>query len=324
MKALFLNKVNEPLRYDDKPNPTLVENYAIVDIKAAALNHRDVWITKGMYPNIREGVILGSDGCGIYEGESVIINPNNDWGNNPKVQGRNYHILGLPTDGTFAEKVLVKKDKIHAKPSHLSFEEAAALPLGGMTAYRALFTRAGLQKGERVFISGVGGGVALFAFQFALAAGAEVWVSSGSDEKIQKSIEMGAKGGVNYKNVDWKSFAKKEGGFDVIIDSAGGEGFNNLIRVANSGGRICFYGGTRGNIPSLNPQKIFWKQLSILGSTMGTDNDFKNMLDFVCQNAIVPVVDSVFPLEEGQKAFDRMDKGLQFGKIVLTMGVSRD
>lgn len=317
MKALVLNEVGQALEYKDVPNPVEKDDWVVVKMTAGALNHRDVWITKGMYPGIRPNVILGSDGVGIYDDREVIINPNHNWGNNPRVQGKDYHILGLPTNGTFAEKVLVHKSKIRPKPRHLSSEEAAALPLGGMTAYRALFTKCQLKKGERVLISGVGGGVALFAFQFAVAAGAEVWVTSGSEWKIDKAMKMGAAGGINYKSADWKAFGKQTGGFDVIIDSAGGDGFSNLVKLANPGGRICFYGGTRGKISNLNPQIIFWKQLSIFGSTMGTDEEFMDMVDFVDEHGIVPVIDSVYQLKDGNDAFMRMDKGLQFGKIVL-------
>ncbi len=317
MKALVLDQVGQDLQLKNISNYEDEEGYILVDVHAAALNHRDVWITKGMYPGIEPPVILGSDGAGFYEGKEVIINPNHLWGDNIKFQSPQYHILGLPTDGTFAEKVKVKKDKIHPKPSHLSFEEAAALPLSGMTAYRALFTKCNLQKGERVLISGIGGGVALFAFQFAIAMGAEVWVTSGSDWKIEKAISMGAQGGINYKTADWKSFSKKTGGFDVVIDSAGGDGFMNLVKLCKPGARICFYGGTRGNINQLNPQIIFWKQLSIFGSTMASDQEFNEMIDFVGEHHIVPVVDSVYSINNANEAFKKMEQGLQFGKIVL-------
>ena len=320
MKALVLNEVGQALEYKEVPSPIEKDDLIVVKVTAGALNHRDVWITKGMYPGIKPNIIMGSDGVGIYNDREVIINPNHDWGDNPKVQGNDYHILGLPTNGTFAEEVLVHKSKIRPKPRHLSSEEAAALPLGGMTAYRALFTKCQLKKGERVLISGVGGGVALFAFQFAVATGAEVWVTSGAEWKIDKAMKMGAAGGINYKNADWKGFAKKTGGFDVIIDSAGGDGFADLVKLANPGGRICFYGGTRGKITSLNPQLIFWKQLSIFGSTMGTDEEFMDMIDFVDEHGIVPVIDSVYHIKDGNDAFMRMDKGLQFGKIVLRVG----
>ncbi|MDX5346615.1 MAG: zinc-binding dehydrogenase, partial [Hymenobacteraceae bacterium] len=251
-------------------------------------------------------------------GMEVLINPNINWGDSEKAQSQEYTILGLPTNGTFAEYVCVAADRVHPKPAHLTFEQAAALPLAGLTAYRALFTRAQLQPAEKVLITGAGGGVALFAIQFAIAAGAEVYVTSGSDEKIARAKEMGARGGINYRQDDWFKQLKKEAGlFDVIIDSAGGDQFAHLVDLAAPGGRIAFYGGTLGKINNLIPGRIFWKQLSILGSTMGSDADFKNMLAFVAKHKLVPEVDSVFPLSETEQAFRKMDAGKQFGKIVI-------
>lgn len=319
MKALVFQAAHEALLYQEMDAPQAREGHQVVRLRAAALNHRDVWISQGLYPGIRPGVVLGSDGMGLADGREVIINPGMNWGDKPSVQGKDYHILGMPSHGTFAEEVLVRSDKIVHTPLHLSPEEAAALPLAGLTAYRALFTKCRLRKGERVLISGVGGGVALFALQFALAAGAEAWVTSGSEWKIEQAVNMGATGGINYKQADWRAFGKESGGFDVIIDSAGGDGFANLVELARPGGRICFYGGTRGKINHLNPQIIFWKQLSIFGSTMGTDAEFRDMVNFVGDHEISPVIDSVYPLKDGNEAFQRMANGLQFGKIVLTI-----
>ncbi len=318
MKALTLKGKDQPLAYEDVATPTAQAGQALVKIKAAALNHRDVWIQKGMYPGISYPAILGSDALGSYDGRDVIINPNNNWGDDERVQDNSYTIMGLPSQGSFAEYVLVNEDRLAPKPPHLSDYEAAALPLAGLTAYRALFTRGELQTGERVLISGVGGGVALFACQFAIAAGAEVWVTSGSEDKIARAIALGAKGGVNYKSEDWPKQLKEQArGFDVIIDSAGGEGFGHLVKLCRPAGRIAFYGGTMGKFPPLSPQLLFWKQISIHGTTMGSDKEFGQMLDFVNQHQIVPIVDSVFDMSEGNAAFERMDKGLQFGKIVL-------
>ena len=231
-----------------------------------------------------------------------------------------YSILGMPKHGTFAQFISAAKDRIHHKPEHLSSHEAAALPLAGLTAYRAVFSKGQLQKGEKVFINGIGGGVALLAAQFALAAGAEVHVSSSSDEKIEKAIALGAKEGVNYKTADWKQVSKSIGNsFNLIIDSAGGEGFGNLLKLAAPGGRIAVYGGTRGAIPKISPQLIFWKQLSILGTSMGSDTDFEKMLAFVSEHKIKPLIDSVYSLEQGADAFQRMSEGKQFGKIVLSI-----
>lgn len=313
---------NEPLMFEEVPQPIVTEGYALVNIKAAALNHRDVWIQKGQYAGLKYPIILGSDGAGVLEdSEPVIINPSFFWGDSQKGQSKDFRILGLPDDGTFAEFVSVPKQNIHEMPKHLTFEQAAALPLAGLTAYRALFSRAGAMAGERVLISGVGGGVALFALQFAIAAGCEVWVTSGSEEKIAKAIEMGAKGGVNYKNEAWaKELQSQAGGFDVIVDSSISETFNEFVTLCNTGGRIVFYGATTlGTINNINPRLVFWKQLSILGSTMGSNEDFDHMVKLVNTHQIVPVVDTVFPLKDGNSAMIRMDEGKQFGKLVLSI-----
>ena len=318
MHALIYKKEGQPLVYEKHSDPQPQDGEVVVDLHAAAMNHRDVYITQGLYPGIKTPIILGSDGAGTYDGREVIINPAMNWGNDPRFQAPDFHILGLPQNGTFAQKVAVPADKVHDKPNHLSWEQAAALPLAGMTAYRALFTQGQCAAGQKVLISGVGGGVALFAFQFALAAGAEVYVTSGSPEKLEQAKAMGAAGGANYKEDGWhKTLGKMAGGFDVIIDSAGGDGFANLLKVVKSGGRIVMYGGTRGKINGLSPQILFWKQASIIGSTMATDVEFKDMVQFVDEKKIEPVVDSVFALPEGPKGFDRMADGKQFGKIVF-------
>ncbi len=318
MKALAILEKDQPVQVYDAPTPVAQEGELLVEIKAAALNHRDVWITKGQYPGIQFPTILGSDGVGLVGDREVILNPSFDWGDNPAVQGAKYNILGLPRNGTFAPFVALPAANVLDKPPHLTMTQAAALPLAGLTAYRALFSRAQLQTGEKVLISGVGGGVALFACQFAIAAGAEVYVTSSSPEKIAKAVALGAKGGANYREEDWsKKLLKTTGGFDVIIDSAAGDGFKDLIRLCRPGARIAFYGGTRGKFPALSPQVLFWKQISLLGSTMGNATEFAAMLDFVNTHQLVPVIDSVYSLAEGAAAFDRMDQGLQFGKIVI-------
>ncbi len=320
MKALVLQEKNVWPILQEVPAPQASGGEAVVKISAAALNHRDIWIVKGMYPGIRYPVILGSDGAGEWEGREVVINPGMNWGDNPAVQGKEFSILGLPANGTLAECVAVPQTQIYDKPSHLSMEEAAALPLAGLTAYRVLFTRCRLQAGEKVLITGVGGGVALIACQMAIAAGAEVYVTSGSDEKIQKAVALGALGGANYRREDWPARLKDQAGsFDLIIDSAGGEGFPELLKLCRPAARIGIYGGTRGNIPRLSPQLIFWKQISILGSTMGSDEDFRQMLNFVSTHKLRPVVDRVFPLERGPEAFAYLEEGKQFGKVVLSI-----
>lgn len=329
MKALQITGKNEPLAFNEVPDPVAGAGEVVVRIHAAALNHRDLWIQKGLYAGLKYPIIPGSDGCGVVEsvgdgvaeswlGQRVIINPGLGWGDRTEVQAASFKILGLPDDGTLAEKVKVAAEYLAPAPEHLSDAQAAALPLAGLTAWRALFSRAGLKAGENILVTGVGGGVALFTLQFAVAAGAKAFVSSGSDEKLNRAKLLGASGGVNYKNEKWFEEAKAlaPGGFHVIIDSAGGATFPKLIDLAAPGGRIAFFGATNGNPPELDLRKMFWKQISLLGSTMGSPSEFAAMTKFVGDHGIVPVAESLFPLGEGQAAFTAMDHAAQFGKIV--------
>ncbi|HEY8932627.1 MAG TPA: zinc-binding dehydrogenase, partial [Rariglobus sp.] len=252
----------------------------------------------------------------------VIINPSFNWGARAAAQADEFTILGLPRDGTLTEAITVPAVQLAAKPAHLSWSEAAALPLAGLTAYRALFSRASLKPGEKVLISGIGGGVALFALQFAVAHDAQVYVTSGSDEKINRAIILGAAGGFNYTHPGWaKTAAHGHAGhlFDLIVDSAGGEGFESLIDLAAPGGRVVFYGATRGNPPVLPMRKVFWRQLSLLGTTMGNETDWAAMVDFVAKHGIKPVISDTFSLAQAREAFELMERGGQFGKIVVTM-----
>lgn len=318
MKALVLNALHQPLSYEEVPNPTPAKDEGVVTLHSAALNHRDLFITQGLYSGIKFPCIFGSDGAGEWRSKRVVLYPALQWGDHPDFQGKNFRVLGMPDDGTFAAQIRLPKANIFPMPEHLSWEQAAALPLAGLTAWRALFTRCRLKKGEKVLIAGIGGGVALMAMQLALAAGAEIFVTSSSIEKINKAINLGAKGGANYTEEGWDKRLKQEtGGFDIIIDSAAGDGFAAFPALCNPGARIGVYGGSLGKINGLSMQPVFWKQISILGSTMGSPREFKAMLAFVARNEIVPIVDSVFPLSEGNKAFEKMEKGEQFGKIVL-------
>lgn len=329
MKALVLNGKNEPLTLQEKPDLQPGEGEAIVRVHAAALNHRDVWIQNGQYAGLKYPIVPGSDGAGVVVkvgksgekliGKEVIINPSIHWGGSLSYQDpRDFRILGLPDDGTFAEYVKVPLQNIVEKSAHLSWEEAAAVPLAGVTAFRAVSTRARVQAGEKVLITGVGGGVALFALQYAVALGARVYVSSGNEEKIDKAIRLGAKAGVNYRNEKWgQGLQELAGTFDVIIDGAAGDGMDELLNLAAPGGRVVFYGATRGNPSALTARRIFWKQLNILGSTMGSPEDFHSMVAFISEHGIRPVIDTVFPFADGEAALRRMEAAQQFGKIVI-------
>ena len=330
MKALVLSEKGVPPRWQEVPDIRPGAGEVIVRVHAAALNHRDVWIQKGQYAGLKYPIVPGSDGAGVvmpgpdagaWADKEVIINPALQWGKRAAYQDpADFRILGLPDDGTLGEYVRVPVANLVSKPAHLSFEEAAALPLAGVTAYRALMTRAQVATGETVLITGAGGGVALYALQFAVAAKAKVYVTSGSDQKIDRAMAMGALGGANYKNAGWIDALKTlVAGFDVIIDGAAGDGFNDLLDLMAPGGRLAIYGATRGSVTNVIARRIFWKQLNILGSTMGSPSDFAAMVALVDQHKIKPVVDKVYAPEDGAAAFQRMDEGLQFGKIVVKM-----
>lgn len=330
MNALRLEAVKQPAVLREVAAPVAAAGEAVVAVRAAALNHRDLWIQLGQYAGLKFPITPGSDGAGVvtavgagvdasWVGRDVIVNPALDWGHEERAQQKSFRILGLPDDGTLAEFVRVPALNLAPKPAHLSWEQAAALPLAGLTAWRALFSRANLRPGERVLISGIGGGVALFALQYAVAAGATVWVTSSSAEKLARAQSLGARGGALYTEANWvESLARESGGaFDVIIDGAGGEGFGKLLDLAAAGARVVFYGATRGHVPQFEVRKVFWKQLNVLGSTMGSPADFAAMTAFVAEKKIVPVVDSVRPLAETESALREMERGGQFGKLVL-------
>jgi len=333
MKALVLHAVGETPRYEDVDGPKPGPEEALIDVSAAALNHRDVWITKGMYPGITLPCTPGSDGCGVvsavgeggdasWVGKRVIIDPSLDWGDAESHQSKAFSILGMPRAGTLAEKVTVPIANLRDKPAHLTDPQAAALPLAGVTAWRALMTQARLQPGDKVIINGIGGGVALTALQLALAHGCKVWVTSSKKDKIGRAQQLGAEAGFLYVDEGWGKQARKTlgGGADVIVDSAGGPGFGELIDALAPGGRIAVYGATRGKWPELLPAKLFFKQAIIASSTMGSPREFSALCDFVTAKKIVPEVDRSFPLERGAEAFEHLASGTQMGKVVVKVG----
>jgi len=331
VRAALLREPGDPanLRIEEWPMPVPGPGEVVVRVRAAAINHRDIWIRRGQYAGIRLPAILGSDACGEvtaaagdvskpWVGREVVIDPSLGWGPDPRAQAASFHLLGMPTEGTYAEFVKVPATNVHARPSHLTIEEAAALPLAGVTAYRAIVTRAALQPGEIVLITGIGGGVALAALTIAVSLGAKVYVTSGSDKKIAMSKRHGATDGVTYHTSGWSRTLLEIIGRrpDVIVDGAGGDTFAQALDLVKPGGRVVTYGATRGSVPNLEVRRIFWKQIDVLGSTMGTSDDFTRMLA-IYANGLHPVVDSVVPLEDVAQAHARIDAGEQFGKIVL-------
>jgi zinc-binding alcohol dehydrogenase/oxidoreductase len=328
-RALTLDAVGSPLRITPAILPVLKAGEAAVRVRAASLNHRDLWIQKGQYAGLKFPLVPGSDGAGVVEkigpgvdaawvGRNVVINPSLDWGPSPAAQGKAFRILGLPEAGTFAEYVVAPAANLAHMPAHLSYAEAACLPLGGTTAYRALVTRGRIAAGEKLLLTGIGGGVALLLLRIGLASGARVFVTSGSEEKLAKARALGAEGGVNYKDPAWaETLLEQAGPFDCIVDSAGGPAFPKLCDLAQSGGRLVFFGATAGNPQELPLRKVFWRQLSLLGSTMGSPEDFAGMLKLVEEKGIRPVIDGVYPFDQADEALRRMDAGGQFGKLVV-------
>ena len=254
MKAVVLRELGGPekLQLETMPNPTLGPDEVLIGLKAAALNHRDVWIRTGRYAGIKLPIILGSDGAGdIVEvgtrvdpglvGRSVVIYPAMNWGDDDKAPGPGFQILGLPDNGTYAQFIAVPAFHAFPKPASLSFEQAAALPLALLTAYRALVTRAQLRAGETCLITGIGGGVSSFVLQLAVAVGARVLVTSSSDAKLEEARKIGAAGGANYRTQDWGSEILRlcDGrGLQVVVDSAGGDTFMKALELVSPGGRV--------------------------------------------------------------------------------------
>jgi zinc-binding alcohol dehydrogenase/oxidoreductase len=334
MKAMVLHELGGPdkLTYEDVPEPGPTPGETVVRLRAAALNRRDVFVTRGQYPGAKPDalpVILGSDGSGEVvargegatgpdEGTEVVINPALYWGDDPRKPGKEYRILGLPDDGTFAQFVKVPAENVFPKPSHLSHEEAAAIPLGALTAYRALVTRGEVEEGETVVVPGIGSGVATFVVQMAAALGARVFVTSGSNEKIKKAKELGAEGGFNYNSEDWsKELKSMTGGVDLSVDHVGGEGFDTLVSLAKPGSRIVTFGATAGPKVTVVMPRIFLKWLDVLGTAMGTNEEFGAMLDLYAEHGLRPTINETFALEEATVAMQHMEEGKGIGKIVL-------
>lgn len=333
MKAIVLRETGGPekLMLEEVPDPKPGPGEVVVRLKAAALNHRDVWIRSGRYAGIKLPIILGTDGAGeVAEvgtgfdrslvGRSVIIDPGMNWGTDERAQSSDFRILGLPDNGTYAQLVKVPAINIYPKPEQLSFEEAAAVPLAALTAYRAVVTRARVQQGETVVVTGIGGGVATFVLQIAKKCGARVFVTSGSNDKIDRARTIGAEGGVNYQSPHWVNELRAlcgGSGPEVVIDGAGGETFDKSLDLIKPGGRYVIYGGTTGPTKELQVRRIFWKQLNVLGSTMGTSHEFEKAIELYGSGGLRPIIDRVFPLANAADAHKRMELSEQFGRIVL-------
>ena len=315
MKAVRIHSDGGPevLRYEDAPDPEPGPDDVLVELRAASLNHLDLWIRKGL-PSVPKPRILGADGAGVIAGtdERVVINPGIEH------DGR-ITVVGEHSDGTHAELIAVPRGQVYPIPAALSFEEAAAFPLVFETAYRMLVTKARLAEGEWVLIWGIGGGVATASLAITKAVGARAVVTSSSGAKLERARELGADATVNHETDDVVAAVKDVtgGGAHVVVDDVGEATWAKTLNAARADGRVCVCGATTGPNPPAQLHRIWWKQLTVYGSTMGTRADFEAAYELVKSGRVKPIVDEVFPLADAAAAHERLERGEQLGKIVL-------
>jgi NADPH:quinone reductase-like Zn-dependent oxidoreductase len=321
VKAIRIHEDGGPdvLRYEDAPDPVPGTGQVLIDLRAASLNHLDVWIRRGL-PSVPKPRILGADGAGLVvsgggftPGDRVVINPGLDHGNGTIT------VVGEHTDGTHAERIAVPAEQVYPIPDSLDFETAAAFPLVFETAYRMLATKAGLREAEWVLVWGIGSGVSTASLAIAKALGARVIVTSGSNAKLARARELGADAALNHETDDVVAAVKEltSGGAHVVVDHVGEATWQRSLAAARCDGRICVCGATSGPNPPAQLHRIWWKQLTIYGSTMGSRTDFEAVYELVTSRRAVPVIDHVFPLAETAAAHARLEAGQQLGKIVL-------
>ena len=321
MKAIRIHEDGGPdvLRYEDAPDPVPGAGQVLIDLRAASLNHLDVWVRKGL-PSVPKPRILGADGAGVVlsgdgfdPGDRVVINPGIDHGDG-KIT-----VIGEHTDGTHAERIAVPASQVYRLPDGLDFETAAAFPLVFETAYRMLATKAGLSEAEWLLVWGIGSGVSTACLAIAKALGARVIVTSGGPAKLERARELGADAALDHDADDVPAAVKEltAGGAHVVVDHVGEATWQRSLASARADGRICVCGATSGPNPPAQLHRIWWKQLTVYGSTMGTRADFEAVYELVTSGRAVPVVDHVFPLAEAAAAHERLEAGEQLGKVVL-------
>jgi NADPH:quinone reductase-like Zn-dependent oxidoreductase len=325
VKAIRIHEDGGPevLRYEDAPDPEPGPDQVLVRLRAASLNHLDIWVRKGL-PSVPKPRILGADGAGIVEvagngfeaGQRVVINPG-------VIENGRMHVVGEAMDGTHAELVAITARNVYPIPDELSFEEAAAFPLVFETAYRMLVTKARLEEGETVFVWGIGGGVATAALAIAKAHGARVIVTSSSDAKLARARELGADETIDHATEDVRARMKEltgGRGADIVIETVGDATWKTSLEVAANQGRIVVCGATTGPNPPAGLHRVWWKELVVHGSSMGSAEDFEACLELVTSGRARPVVDEVIPLAEARAAHERLEAGEQLGKIVFSVG----
>ncbi|HVW70519.1 MAG TPA: zinc-binding dehydrogenase [Steroidobacteraceae bacterium] len=313
----------------ERPEPAPGE--VRVAIRAAALNHRELWITRGQYPGMQLPCTLGCDGAGVVDavgegvpasllGVAVMLYPGLRWGDDARLPAESFGLLGMPGPGTLAQYICVPVANALAKPDYLSFEESAAIPLAALTAWRGLTTKAALAAGETLLITGVGGGVATFALQIAVAMGAKALVTSGSVATLEQAQKLGATAGFNYKDEAWpKALRKAADGIDVVLDGAPATAYAGYSRSLKRGARVVIYGSTGGaQFPCTAPE-LFLKNLTLVGTNVGTLQELRSLLAFMEKHRIRPVIERTFALADAALALSHLERAHGMGKIVVSV-----
>lgn len=327
MKAVRIHEDGGPevLRYEDVADPEPGPDEVLVSLRAAGLNHLDIWVRKGL-PSVPKPRILGADGAGVVAtlgervqgfevGDRVVVNPGIPH------DGR-ITVIGEHTDGTYCELKAIPAAQLYELDDSLTFEEGAAFPLTFETAYRMLVTKAALREGESVLIWGIGGGVALAAFELCRALGARTIVTSSSPQKIERARSLGADVAVSHVDDDVVQAVKEatDGrGADVVVETVGEATWERSLAAASQDGRVVVCGATSGHSPPARLYRLWWKQLVVYGSTMGMPSDFEGAYELVRAGRARVHVDSVYPLSAATKAHERLESGAQFGKVVLSI-----
>ena len=331
MRAMRLIAFGDPPEFElqDVPDPVPGPDQVVVDLRAAALNRRDWWIwTQPGHSELP--VTLGSDGAGVISavgsgvgglspGDEVVFDPTLGWGESEEHPGPEFGILGVPLDGTFAERVVIDAARVARRPERLNWEAAAALNLGGLTAWRATVTCAGAAPGRSLLVTGAGSGVSTFVVQIAVELGARVFVTSSSEEKIARARDLGAEGGVSYRDPDWpqRIVELAGGGLDAAVDSFGGPSWEGALRALRTGGTLVSFGDTGGDTSTVSTSEVYWQWRRVQGTSMGSPREYEALLAHVAEASWRPVIDSAYPLEQLDAAARRLLAPDRYGKVVL-------
>lgn len=330
MKALSLNE-KKKLELIELENPRPSAGEVLVAIKSAALNHREIWISKGMYPGMTLPSTLGADGAGIvvevgagvdesWLNKAVMCYPAIGWGDDEEAPTKKHRLYGMPLPGFIADYIVLPEENLVEKPAYLSWDEAAAVPVASLTAWRGLVKHGRIHKDQNILITGIGGGVAQAGLSFATAFDARVYVTSSSPDKIEYAISQGAAGGFNYREEGWqKAVAQETKGIDIVLDGAPPQALDTYMPFLKLGAKVIVYGSTGGQQVGMNIARFFLRHISLIGTAMGSPTEFKEMIAFMEKHQIKPLIYKSFPFEQSIEAFNTLAEGKQVGKITIQL-----